>query len=188
MQPAPRHKVFVCYHHQQDQGLRNKFENLFADRYNIMDSRSVRIGGIPDGLHLDEISRRIRDNYLRDATVTVVLIGKDTWRRKHVDWEIAASVRDTDANPRSGLIGILLPSHPSYREDGYDPFTIPPRLHYNVECGFAKLYKWSESPQQVAGWIDEAYRRRKQIIPDNSHVRFAKNWKGPRWYPQRRGG
>ena len=82
MQPVPRHKVFVCYHHQQDQGLRDRFENLFADRYNIMDSRSVGIGDIPNGLNLDEISRRIRDNYLRDATVTVVLVG-----RGHVEKE-----------------------------------------------------------------------------------------------------
>ena len=186
MPPAPRHKVFVSYHHEQDQGRRDRFERLFADRYDIMDSRSVRVGAIPNGLDLDEISRRIRDNYLSDSTVTVVLIGKDTWRRKHVDWEVAATVRGTDSNPRSGLLGIVLPSHPSFGEDDYDPYTIPPRLHDNIECGFAKLYDWSGSPSEVAAWIDTAYRRRKQINPDNSHVRFAKNWKGPRWYPQKR--
>ena len=186
MPPAPRHKVFVCYHHGEDQERRDRFEKLFADRYDIMDSRSVRVGDIPNGLNLDEISRRIRDNYLSDATVTVVLIGKDTWRRKHVDWEIAATVRGTDANLRSGLLGILLPSHPSFGGDDYDPYTIPPRLHDNIECGFAELYNWSGSPSEMAGWIDPAYRRRKQINPDNSQVRFANNWKGPRWYPQKR--
>ena len=121
-----------------------------------MDSRSVRIGDIPNGLNTDEVARRIRDDYLRAATVTVVLIGAGTWRRKHVDWEIAATVRDTDANHRSGLIGILLPSHPSFGSDGYYPYTIPPRLHYNVECGFAKVYRWKDSPSVVAGWINEA--------------------------------
>ena len=115
MTPVPRHKVFVSYHHEKDQGRRNRFERLFADVYDIMDSRSVRIGDLPNGLNLDEINRRIRDNYLRDASVTVVLVGKDTWRRKHVDWEIAATLRDTDANSRSGLLGILLPSHPCFR-------------------------------------------------------------------------
>ena len=58
----------------------------------VMDSRSVKIGAIPNGLTLDEISRRVRDDYLSDSTVTVVLVGKDTWRRKHVDWEIAATL------------------------------------------------------------------------------------------------
>ena len=185
MRRQRRHKVFVSYHHENDQGSRNRFERLFGDVYDIMDSRSVNIGAIPNGLPLDEISRRIRDNYLSDSTVTVVLIGKDTWRRKHVDWEIAATVRDTDANPRSGLLGILLPTYASCNGEDYDPYTIPPRLYYNVECGFADLYSWSESSDDVAGWVDRAYKRRSTIIPDNSSVRFAKNWKGPRWYPQK---
>ena len=136
-----RHKVFVSYHHENDEQYRNSFEGAFAGVYNIMDSRSVRIAGIPTGLNTDEIARRIRDDYLKDASVNVVLIEKDTWRRKHVDWEIAATVRDTDANPRGGLIGILLPSHPSFRSEHYYPFTIPPRLHDNVACAFAKVYK-----------------------------------------------
>ncbi len=186
MPRIPRHKVFVSYHHGKDQGYRNRFERLFADVYDLMDSRSVKLGSIPKGLHLDEISRRIREHYLSDSTVTVVLIGEDTWSRKHIDWEIAATVRDSEANPRSGLLGILLPTHPHFGEDDYHPGTIPPRLHDNVECGFARLYAWSESPSKVAGWIDSAYGCRKKINPDNSRVRFARNWKGPRWYPRKR--
>ena len=183
--PRPqRHKVFVSYHHENDQGSRNRFELLFAEAYDIMDSRSVTEGAIPRGLTLDEVSRRIRDDYLRDSTVTVVLVGVDTWRRKHVDWEIAASLRETAANPRSGLLGILLPTHACFNRNSYDPYTIPPRLHYNLECGFAELYSWSESPEHVITWIDRAYRRRRTIIPDNSSVKFAKNWRGPRWFPQ----
>ena len=186
MQRIPRHKVFVSYHHENDEGYRNRFERMFVDVYNIMDSRSVNLGDIPKGLPIDEVSRRVRDDHLSDSTVTIVLIGMDTWRRKHVDWEIAGTVRDTPANPRSGLLGIILPTHQSNSEEDYDPYTIPPRLHDNVECGFAELYDWSESSRDVAGWIDSAFRRRDRIDPDNSFVRFAKNWKGPRWYPQKR--
>ena len=188
MQRIQRHKVFVSYHHEEDQRRRDQFEKLFSDEYDIMDSRSVNIGDIPKGLNLDEISRRIRDDYLTHSTVTVVLIGKDTWRRKHVDWEIAASIRDTRANRRSGLMGILLPSHPSYGDSDYDPYIVPPRLHDNVECGFAEIYNWSGSPNEVAGWIDNAFRKRRRVNPDNSHVRHARNWRGPRWYPQRHVG
>ena len=118
--------------------------------------------------------------------MTVVLIGRDTWRRQHVDWEISGTIRDTKANPRSGLLGIFLPTHPSFGSDEYSFYTIPPRLHDNVECDFAELYNWSESPREVGAWIDAAFRRRRTIVPDNSFIRFAKNWKGPRWYPQRR--
>ena len=181
-----RHKIFVSYHHSNDEEYRNRFERLFTEVYDIVDSKSVRIGDIPKGLTTDEVSRRIRDDYLSRSTVTVVLVGKDTWRRMHIDWEIAATVRDTDSNQRSGLIGIILPTHPSFGMDGYFPYTIPPRLHDNIRCGFANLYDWNESPNEVANWIDDAFTRRKKVIPDNSHVRFAKNWRGTRWYPHRR--
>ena len=186
MPRVSRHKVFVSYHHDNDEEYRNRFDRLFANVYDIMDSRSVMIGDIPRGLSTDEVSRRIRDDYLSHSTVTVVLVGEDTWRRMHIDWEIAATVRDTEANQSSGLIGILLPTHPSFGADGYFPYTIPPRLHDNVQCGFANLYDWNESPNEVAGWVDSAFRRRKEVIPDNSHIRFARNWRGTRWYPQRR--
>ena len=49
MQRPRRHKVFVSYHHENDQGYRNRFEKLFADAYNIMDSISVKLGDIPRG-------------------------------------------------------------------------------------------------------------------------------------------
>ena len=185
MQQIHRHKVFVSYHHEKDQTYRDRFERLFADVSNIMDSRSVRLGDIPKGLDTEEVARRIRDGYLRDSTVTVVLIGRDTWQWKYVDWEIAATVRHTEFNPRSGLLGLFLPTHPSYGRDVYYEYTTSPRLHYNVECGFAKVYDWSESSRDVASWIDAAFRRRNEVIPDNSSVRFAKNWNGERWYPQR---
>ena len=183
MQQIRRHKVFVSYHHENDQPYRDRFERLFADVYDIMDSRSVRLGDIPKGLNTDEVARQIRDRYLRDSTVTVVLIGADTWRRKHVDWEIAATVRDTEFNPRAGLLGILIPTHPSFGQGAYQAYITPPRLHYNVECGFANIYNWSESPHTVAGWIDAAFRRRNEVVPDNSLVRFGRNRKGERWQP-----
>jgi hypothetical protein len=41
--------------------------------------------------------RRIRQLYLLDSTVTIVLIGKCTWARKFVDWETQASLRLIEA-------------------------------------------------------------------------------------------
>jgi hypothetical protein len=38
------------------------------------------------------IMRRIREEYLEDSTVTMVLIGRRTWARKFVDWEIQSRV------------------------------------------------------------------------------------------------
>ena len=184
-QKNERHKVFVSYYHREDQGYRNKFETLFSAIYDILVSKSVEIGDIDPNLKTETIRQKIRDEYLQDSTVTVVLVGANTWRRKHVDWEIGSSIRDTPKNPRSGLLGILLPTYPRppSRPHDYYIYTIPPRLHDNIECGFAKIYGWSEDPNTVQSWIDDAFKLRKstEILPHNSRASFKKNRSGEGW-------
>ena len=179
-----RHKVFVSYHHANDQYYRNKFESLFSMGYRIMVSKSVQIGDINTYLPTETIRQQIRDQYLRDSTVTVVLIGSETWKRKHVDWEIGSSIRNTQYNSRSGLIGILLPTYPRpyNASNEYTYYTIPPRLHDNIKCDFAKIYNWSEDPVTVHSWIHDAFQRRNKINPDNSYSSFSNNRSGERWY------
>jgi len=178
-----RHRVFVSYYHDEDQGYRELFEKLFVDIHDIMVSESVEIGDIDDTrLSTDRIHQIIRDDYLRDSTVTVVLVGAHTWQRKFVDWEIGSSLRHTQKNPRSGLLGILLPTYPGYANNTYDPHTIPPRLYDNIKCEFAKIKRWSNDPYTVQSWIHEAFKRRdKNPPPDNSRLSFKKNRPGERW-------
>lgn len=171
----PRHKVFVSYHHANDQVYRDQFERLFTKTNDILVSQSVQIGDIDLYLSTERIRQRIRDEYLRNSSVTVVLLGAETWKRKHVDWEIAASIRETKFNSRSGLMGIFLPSHPDFGNSKYSHLNCPPRLVDNVKCGFTKLYDWNDNPVIVQQWIHDAYDRRKVIIPDNSHPSYAKN-------------
>jgi len=178
---ASVHKVFVSYHHEDDQGYRDAFEALFADYYGIMVSKSVQIGDIPEGLKTETVRQKIRDEYLRDSTVTVVLIGTQTWQRKHVDWEIGASIRHTEYNPRSGLLGILLPTHPNFGTGRVDYGLIPPRLADNHRCGYAKVYDWVNDPSQVQSWIHTAFADRKHKNPDNSYQHFVNNRTGDRW-------
>lgn len=92
-----------------------------------MISKSVQIGEINAFLPTETVRQKIRDEYLRDSTVTVVLIGKETWKRKHIDWEIGSILRNTKLNPRSGLLGIFSPDHPDYGRDKYNPYIIPPK-------------------------------------------------------------
>lgn len=178
----PRHKVFVSYHHSiEDQEYRNEFERLFSESHDVMVSKSVQIGDIDPSLATDTIRQKIRDEYLRDSTVTVVLIGPETWKRKHVDWEIGSSIRHTQYNPRSGLLGIILPTYPRNDPSKYNQYTIPPRLYDNIQCGFAKIYNWSTNPVGVQQWIHEAFERRNKIDPDNSFPNFVNNRSGDRW-------
>lgn len=177
-----RHKVFVSYHHSNgDQPYRNHFENRFANIHDMMVSKSVQIGDIDPNVATETIRQKIRDEYLRDSTVTVVLIGPETWKRKHVDWEIGSSIRQTQYNPRSGLLGIVLPTYPRSDQTKYNPYTIPPRLYDNIKCGYASIYNWSNDPASVQKWIHEAFEKRNTVNPDNSYPSFVNNPSGDRW-------
>ena len=178
---ALRHNTFVSYHHYNDQYYREEFEKLFNNIYDIIVSKSVQIGEIDTNLPAERVRQIIRDDYLRDTTVTVVLIGTETWKRKHVDWEIAASIRNSQFNPRSGLMGIFLPSHPDYGRNKYNKCIIPPRLYDNDKCGFAKLYDWNTNPYTVQGWIHDAFSNRNKINPDNSYPNFVNNRTSNGW-------
>ena len=177
-----RHKVFVSYHHTNpDQGYRDQFEQL-CKRTDIAVMRSVQIGDIDPNLKAETVRQKIRNEYLADSTVTVVLIGTQTWQRKHVDWEIGSSIRHTQNNPRSGLLGICLPTNPLSKHV-LNPHTLPPRLYDNVCADFAKLYDWSQNPYEIQHWIHEAFERRDKVTPDNSRDNYANNRTGDRWWP-----
>ena len=177
-----RHKVFVSFH-EEDIRYKENFVRMMGKR--IVD-RSVDTGNIDDtGLKTTTVRQKIRDEYIRDTTVTIVLIGPRTWQRKHVDWEISASIIERPSNPRCGLLGLLLPTHSDYRKDAQDrnPRLIPPRLARNIEGNnpFAVIYDWPKNgiSRKVLPKIHEAYRRRNNPPwPDNGLDLFRDNRRG----------
>ena len=114
MVKVPRHKVFISFH-EKDRRRKVAFVRMMGSR---MVDRSVDTGDIDDNnLKTVTVRQKIRDEYIRDATVTIVLIGPRTWQRKHVDWEIGSSIRRTKKNSRCGLLGIWLPDHSEYKQE-----------------------------------------------------------------------
>jgi hypothetical protein len=176
-----KHKVFVSYHHALDESYKKIFELRFGNAFGAIVPGSVNDGDIDPNLPTETIRQKIRDEYLRDTSVTVVLIGAATWQRKHIDWEIGSSIRDTKANPRSGLLGILVPTYPRADKSKYNPRTIPPRFHDNIECGFASIHNWSEDAATVQDWVNQAYLRKSSKQPDNSRAPFGNNRTGDAW-------
>lgn len=178
-----KHKTFISYHHANDEQYKIAFKKIFADIHDIIVPWDVEIGDIDPKLKADTIRRKIRDEYLRDSTVTVVLIGSQTWQRKHVDWEIYSSLRDTNANPRSGLVGILLPTYSDFSNPKINIHTLPPRFSDNWQNGFANLYRWSTNPAEVEKWIHEAFLNRDnpKNLPNLQRELFVKNRTGTQW-------
>ena len=174
-----RRKIFVsCY--KGDLAYKDQVLQWLGD--DIVD-KSVHEDDIDDANRKVETVRQIiRDDYIADASVTVVLVGPCTGRRKHVDWEIGSSLRDTPNNPRCGLLGILLPNHPNYGARAYNPQLVPPRLADNNGSGdapYALVYDWpgrdSQAALRIRQWIDLAFKRRKGSSPHNGHLQFKRN-------------
>ena len=179
MVTVPRHRVFISFHNA-DERYKNEFVTMMGG--NIIDE-SVSDDDIDDeNLNVSEIRRRIRDNFIRDASVTVVLIGPCTWQRKHVDWEIGASLRKTRRNSRCGLLGILLPNHPDFRKETRDPHLIPPRLAINCDGddAYAAIYDWPDRQgvADIRQWIHKAFIRRDGANPNNNSQQFSRNRSG----------
>lgn len=165
-----RHKTFISYHHA-DEAEVSAFINHFDHDHDVLISRGIgasMAGDVINSTNVDYIKQRIRNLYLRDSSVTLVLVGAETWGRRYVDWEIAASLRNTPTSLRNGLLAITLPSIASL------PRQLPPRAAdnvdlANVDLAYGRWMKYPSNAATLAQWIDDAYKRR------STHGHFVDN-------------
>ena len=115
MKSFDRHKVFISFCHV-DQDYKEYltkmkyYDDIEEKYYFVFDNYSVGDGDIDDSkMTSEQIRRKIRDEYIKDATVFILLCGKTTKYRKHIDWEIHAAMYDSDVNPKMGILIINLP-------------------------------------------------------------------------------
>ncbi|MYJ13449.1 MAG: hypothetical protein F4078_03910, partial [Acidimicrobiia bacterium] len=69
---------------------------------------------------------------LSDSTVTIVLVGKETWHQRFVDWEIAASLISSSTRTRNGILALPLPSM-------RNRVILPERIRDNLAAGDGAL-------------------------------------------------
>lgn len=104
-----KHKVFISYHHKNDQYYKD-YLSQFGTLNDIFIDMSVDTGDIDENLEDQTIRRKIRDEYIKDSSVLILLVGTETKNRKHIDWEIYTSMYDGTINKKLGIIVIQLPS------------------------------------------------------------------------------
>jgi hypothetical protein len=103
------HKVFISYHHGNDSEYKDRLIAI-NDLYEIFIDASVDTGEIDNDLDDQNVRQIIRDEYLKNSSVTIVLVGTETKKRKHVDWEIFSSMINGKVNKKSGVLVINLPT------------------------------------------------------------------------------
>ena len=167
------HAVFLSYYHSDDRQYRSRFEELFGHVFTV---KSVELGDMDIDLSTQYIERLIQQDYISDTSVVVVLVGQNTYRRKHVDWEISAAL-DEKAGGYSGLLGLCLPTHPDYKKDKYHVSVVPPRFVDNLRTGYAELYDWTESASAMKARVEDAFQARISRADKikNSRMQFVSN-------------
>ena len=199
----PRHKVFISYYHHDDQTYKDiliNMQELNPDTWqlqSIFEDCSVHENEIDDtGLTSEQIRCIIRDEYIKDATVLILLCGQNTRKRKHIDWEIHAAMYDSEKNPQMGILVINLPTinqsvrastneeKPPLSDNGhwfslktrqefeqYYPY-MPSRIIDNfIKDVPITVVEWNRvqgDPQIVKQLIDNAYSRRFEVTYDHS--------------------
>jgi hypothetical protein len=155
-QPVKR-KVFVSYHHDEDQSYYDAFSRTFCDAYDVITDNSLerRIGSED----FNYVMRRIRENYITGSSCTIVLVGNYTWGRKYVDWEIEATLERGH-----GLVGVQLPTAAITSQN---MVIVPARLNDNIQSGYAIWMSWQQitsSAQSCTQLIGQANARDKKLI------------------------
>ena len=173
---AVKHRCFVSYHKDNSVAVKN-FVEEFSD---VFTAKTVGVTDDDDFIDSDDreyVMRRIREKYLSNTTVTIVLIGECTKARKYIDWEIASTLRNDPVNGRSGLLGINMRSVGSRG-------LAPPRLLDNYDGedkdGSYALYRtYPSSAQVLRNAIQAAFDRRATHTPDNTRALFKYNRQCP---------
>lgn len=169
-----RRKCFISYHHDDEAEVRD-FIREFDHVRDTFIARGIGAGMPGDVLsseNRDYIMRRVRESYLRDSTVTIVMVGKCTWVRRYVDWEIASTLRNDPRNARSGLLGIVLPSAARAPKA---PVRLLDNLGAGTAAGYAKWYHYPSNASSLSKMVEKAYLARNEIVPNNSRLLFSNN-------------
>lgn len=162
-----KRRCFLSYH-KADQDAVDNFIETFDYYHKVFTYRAIREmdSNIINSSDHDYVMRRIRELYLSDSTVTIVLVGECTWARKYVDWEIASTLRNDANNRRSGLFAILLPSVSERQAKAPDRFSD----NWDGDNLYARFWKYPKTPESLSFMIEDAFSARttRAHLIDNS--------------------
>jgi hypothetical protein len=152
--PPVRRKVFISYF-RGDKTEVEGFVMRWGYLQNVFIPRIVGACGNEaiNSQNAEYVIGKIRREQIADSTVTLLMLGSCTHSRRHVDWEIKASLRQGEDSKPNGLIGILLPSQGGQAH-------LPDRFQQNWNslgnC-YASYHCAPSSASELAWWIEDAY-------------------------------
>lgn len=152
---APKRKVFISYHHKKDQQWYDQFSQYFSDQLDLFSDNSVERA--IDSDNAEYLNRKIREEFIVGTSLTIVLCGAETYKRRWVDWEIHATLHH-----EHGLLGIGLPT--CARDLSNNKYIVPDRFFENHQSGYAVWMEWTATPAILIARIEEAVKISSQTL------------------------
>lgn len=160
------HKCFISFK-KEDQWYRDQMDILFT-KSDLINKGLDRVIDSSDG---EYIMKTIRQDYLKDSTVTIFIIGTHSsenegydymGRRKNyfIERELQASLFNGVGNTRNGLLGVVLPDmyNRIYKGTYQCPFC--GRTHSSIEIGDTSVIRefsmnYYIKPHVGCGWSEQ---------------------------------
>jgi hypothetical protein len=153
-----KRKVFITYSHFDELTV-SQFINYWAYHEEVFIPKALGVrdnDNFIDSDNPDYVMSQIRQKYVGDTSVTIVLIGTCTHSRRYVDWEIKASLTQPAGGLPNGLLGILL--------QPLEEAHLPDRFAKNFKSaqgdGYARYRYAPKTAEQLAAWIEDGFQAR----------------------------
>ena len=135
------HKVYISFK-TEDSGYKEAIQS-----WDYLDYVDKSLNSPINSNDIEYILRKIRDDYLRDSTVTVFLIGDRSaenlgeWEQQYIKRELQASLYNGAGNTKNGILGVVLPSMEDRIYQGSHTCSICGKTHNYVRVNDSTVIK-----------------------------------------------
>lgn len=157
-------KVFISYH-RADTKAREHIEDLLKDN-------DIPFYAVPKDVNFDgEHHQYIKDTILQgmnDCNVLLCIVGKDTYTRPHVDWELHEALKG-NIHTRRGILAVMLEKRGDSKNN-IDYATFPNRLEDNED--YIVIEQYASLQDRLKDALDKALgnSRNKDMQVNNSRL------------------
>lgn len=167
-------RVFISYH-RADQKYRTAIENLL--RQNNISYYAVPENTNFDGMHHQHI-KDIINSQMYNCNVLLCIVGKETYSRPHVDWELHEALKG-DINHRRGVLAVLLENRGDNKND-IDYSLFPNRLRDNED--YIVIEQYCSLYEKIVDALDEAVEKSRDRYIQTKNTRCPMQLRQGRYF------
>ena len=163
-------KIFISHHHELNNKHREYIQSL-VEQLGYTDITPDEKTKVDDSLSDEQIRQKIRDEYLKDVDVTIVVVGSDTKNRKFIDWEIYSTIMDYQENGKTKPGGSIVVVNCCTDNNGEIKSWILDKELVMKYDGIKPIRSWNNTTKQ-------SIRNEFNFLPDRLLHSMADNFDG----------